>query len=365
MKCVNKMKTKDMIEAEVLSKHRTSLMGVAIICIVFCHTSLCVPDLFDTAYNVCRQFLQIGVDIFFLLSGIGCFYSLHRNDNIFKFYWRRFCKIFVPYILIILMWGMIQPCIKIYTSVFGFLYTYSLVTFFIRGVLNSWYVAAILVLYALAPFIYKAVNKKRGIAVSIFCYIFAIGMEIFAYLYSETTMGYAIKIVSEIFLNRIAVFVIGMQLGYFCLNGGIRISRKVIKFCSLTFLFLFFLNVLAFPGNKWFLSQWFITRCLFMPMCLGMTLLLGNFFEYNMKMKEKTFLRRAGMITFEVYLLHEKILVVFDKWLAQSKMLGTWESVLSNFIAIVITLLLAEILHFVIVGIQDKMQKLQLRAKEE
>lgn len=88
------------MDLSLFSRHRTSLMGVAAMLIVFCHASGFVPD----ASPVLKKQMEsgnLGVDIFLLLSGIGLFYSLaSRTKNIFAWYGHRYLRILVPYLLI-------------------------------------------------------------------------------------------------------------------------------------------------------------------------------------------------------------------------------------------------------------------------
>lgn len=62
-----------------LSKYRSELMGIAIIWIVLFHSNISAPDNFFLRvlwYLFVSFGGGIGVDIFFILSGFGLFYSV-------------------------------------------------------------------------------------------------------------------------------------------------------------------------------------------------------------------------------------------------------------------------------------------------
>ena len=67
----NKIKT---FNLGLLSKYRTTLMGIAAIFIILCH----IPQYGVEVHHTLRSILiygNIGVDIFLFLSGLGCYYS--------------------------------------------------------------------------------------------------------------------------------------------------------------------------------------------------------------------------------------------------------------------------------------------------
>ena len=81
-----------------ISRHRTALMGFAIIGILLFHSRIAVPyidNLFVIGYG--------GVDIFLFLSGFGLFFSFSENQNLASFYKKRFLRIFPAYIFIVFL----------------------------------------------------------------------------------------------------------------------------------------------------------------------------------------------------------------------------------------------------------------------
>ena len=66
------------LDLKKISQYRTPLMGISALMVIMCHFVLYS----DNLSNVVRRLLElgnVGVDIFLLLSGIGCYYSLKNG----------------------------------------------------------------------------------------------------------------------------------------------------------------------------------------------------------------------------------------------------------------------------------------------
>lgn len=97
------MKDKLLFNTQLISKFRSELMGLATIGILMCHAH---------AYDVVPPFPidkifglgQMGVMLFFFLSGVGLSFSLSKADfscqSTLKWYRRRFARLLVPYVII-------------------------------------------------------------------------------------------------------------------------------------------------------------------------------------------------------------------------------------------------------------------------
>lgn len=84
----------------LISKFRTELMGLSALGIIACHAAPNGVYLPSPLYQL-AAFGQLGVIIFFFLSGMGVFYSLSQFEgSVWKWYKRRFLRIGIPYSLL-------------------------------------------------------------------------------------------------------------------------------------------------------------------------------------------------------------------------------------------------------------------------
>ncbi len=73
------------------STYRGELMGIAMLLIMFSHNTMDFPGFVHNVNSGLKMLGQVGVDLFFFISGFGCFYSMHKNNNIVSFYRYRIC----------------------------------------------------------------------------------------------------------------------------------------------------------------------------------------------------------------------------------------------------------------------------------
>lgn len=87
----------------LLSKYRSALMGMATIGILMCHAPANGVNL-PFHLNSILGLGQMGVMIFFFVSGLGLYYSTRRMEysisGIAAWYRKRFVRLFVPYLII-------------------------------------------------------------------------------------------------------------------------------------------------------------------------------------------------------------------------------------------------------------------------
>ncbi len=90
-------------DLSLLSKYRTELMGVSMLMVLVCHARLHGATFPEVVLSI-LALGDRGVELFFLLSGIGIFYSLssfYKSDqSILSWYKRRLVRILVPYLII-------------------------------------------------------------------------------------------------------------------------------------------------------------------------------------------------------------------------------------------------------------------------
>lgn len=135
-------------DLNLLSKYRTQLMGVATIMVILCHAPNYGVEMSGSSRKI-LGFGGIGGDIFLLLSGIGCYYSLSKGFTIKEWYKKRFVRIFVPYTLMQIPFRGY----RLFVGNFEFkkeVLIFFTIDFWTQHV-GAWYVALLLPLYILTP----------------------------------------------------------------------------------------------------------------------------------------------------------------------------------------------------------------------
>lgn len=306
----------------LVSRYRQPIMGTAILWIMLLHEKTMLPEGLIRGFLLSALviFLDIGVDIFLLISGMGTCRSLSHTfreedpaRGIGRFYLRR-CKRILPcYVLVVVLYCVIRslyPGDFSWQDVFD---QFSLITFFTRGNLTEWFIAAILLLYFFSPLLYRVLeNGKTG-----FCVLMA-AVAAAALAIALLSSSGVLQMVNAYFFARIPVFMTGMLLDDRIRKeaGGFRL-RTVVLFCLLLYV-PYSLNRL-FNGS---INELCIERLLSWPIALCLTLLLGHFFEKH----ENSVIYRVcaflGTLTLELYLTHEKIL----KLILHSPLYPIWGS---------------------------------------
>lgn len=268
------------IKLKDISKYRTQMLGIATLLIAISHMIYQ-----NETVSILASFGQIGVDIFLFLSGFGCFYSLFNDNNKNHFYFKRFKRIIPIYLIIISIYSLYQK-----PTIDYIIKNFSLITFFTKGILTEWYVAAIITLYIITPTLYNFLINKKDIF--IFTSILLICFSSMLAFYLQGTLF----IINEIFICRIPIYMIGMTFAYKILiknQEELYISKILFIFLILVFVFLlFYRNV----------NRWTLIRLMFIPCSLY---LIGLLTKIDLR-----FLNFIGTCSFEVYLTFEKILSI-------------------------------------------------------
>lgn len=144
-----------------LSEYRTEIMGVSAIGIILCHANLAhvaVPSIVKTVLgmgNFC-------VDVFLFLSGLGICFSLNKDQNykLGQWYKKRFIRILIPYLVIYTPY-YIWRCAANHYPIWKFFYYISTLGYWVEHD-GAWFVALLIPLYLLSPFLYRLINKTNG-----------------------------------------------------------------------------------------------------------------------------------------------------------------------------------------------------------
>lgn len=220
---------------ELLTKYRGAIMGIAALSIYYFHawtpltlepqeSSIIILSFIEHVY---KEIGFLGVDIFFLLSGIGLTFAI-KKESLAKFYYRRMRRIILPFVTIGIIRGITQnwSWATIIGNITGF-------NFYAKDV-NSflWFVPAIITLYLFFPLYYKFFSKSQN---KIIFTSSVIVIWLFITLLVRNTMRYDLFG----FTNRIPVFAIGILIGYLIQN------HKGIVFSIHTYISLILILILG------------------------------------------------------------------------------------------------------------------------
>lgn len=188
-------------EIKDISTYRSELMGCAIVWIMMLHFNFTQIK----PLGFVSQYGFSGVDIFILVSGFGLFFSLDKEFSILKFYKKRLLRIFPTYYLL----GIPASIILFNDSFLDYLYRYSTIGFWTKGLYWEWYVPSIAVLYLAAPFLKKMIDKRQ------MCLIICLTIVIIGVSYFVVTKEIASPKDPHFFLlYRIPPFILGMVCAY-------------------------------------------------------------------------------------------------------------------------------------------------------
>ena len=143
-------------------KHRNAMYGVCAVWIVLYHVNAFIrrPMIYGITHII--GYGNMGVDVFLFLSAIGLSYSIEQN-NLVQFYKNRVFKVVIPFVAISLpfyLWQNFRQDIGVF-SFLNFLGDISTLSYWFRSDYAVWYVAFIIVFYALYPLLYKMYRKNR------------------------------------------------------------------------------------------------------------------------------------------------------------------------------------------------------------
>ncbi len=289
-----------MNKIRVLSENRDFVMGIAILWIMLYHIPV------HTELPVLKFLQDIGyggVDLFVLLSGFGCYYSLEKDDDILRFFGRRLKRLLPSYLPFIIIWMIVRFVTGqlYFTEIFGNL----TMSGWWNGAGNqfNWYVDAIVFFYLLAPYLCAAVKKSKKPYLT-------------AFLLLILTLAVSIAFMHGLLLiaiSRLPVFVTGIFFARLCYGpnpGKELLSDRI---------FLILLNLIMFAGfaamyyflyiqtrfDKWHYGLWWYPFLLIAP---GLSLDMSRLGELLSKTKVTASIKKGtdliGRSSFEIFLVH-------------------------------------------------------------
>lgn len=317
------------LDLSLLSKYRTSLMGLAMIYVMLFHIG---GNNHSNLWYCIGRCGNIGVDIFFFLSGIGLWFAWTKTPHLRHFYYRRLIRIY-PTWLIISACYYIPRCIDgkldVTDTILEMAFNWG---FWHHLELNFWFVPAILLLYVLAPFYMRLIIKHTSWR---WMPVLAMALELLILYWSplKQSIGHL-----EILYSRIPIFLLGINIGEAVKR---RQSLEPSAWIMLAVLFVVSFGVCVnFEDGLRGKFPLFIERWAYIPLAISMSLLAARLFDTLPKWTYYGFVFVGG-ISLEMYLVHIEFVL---NPLRQCN-LGYWQTALS---VIAISTAVAWVIHKVI-----------------
>lgn len=305
------------MELSKISRYRGELMGFAIIIVMLFHVSCPRGDMF---YGL-RRMGNVGVDIFFFLSGIGLWYSWSKCQNMLRFYRNRLVRIYPAWLIVAGYFyiSRFNPLRPSYALPFGgtgdgavdswidlagdVLFNWD---FWLHDELTFWYVPATMMLYLIAPFYMEMIRRHpvyRWMVVLplMWCIIVQYVLPV------HNAVGHI-----EIFWSRVPIFLLGINLG-----ETVR-QKTVVDRHAWWMTVLFFLVSLS--SCIW-LEQvrhgrfpLYVERMLYIPLAVSTILIMAEVFSRTSRWQRgRISFNRVfawiGGISLEMYLVHVEFIL--------------------------------------------------------
>lgn len=285
----------------ILSKYRKELMGLATIAVVIFHFFEMVGKNIEEVdiitrflYNIGR-YGYMGVEVFLLLSGMGCYYSLKRKNDIKLFIKKRLKKVLVPYFLFsVPFWFYIDVFIDKYET--KFILDIFNITFF-KGNRLYWYVVLIVAMYFIVPVLFYLFDKDNKVRkVSFYCLEFLV--LIFSVILFIRYNSY-FKVL-QVALTRVPSFIFGVYIG-----KNIYEKKNISPLMLFITVFSLFFIDYKFPNVLLMRYANFIQA-------IGLSLLVAQFMDIVNANRIRKGLCFIGAYSLEIYLGHVTFRKLFN-----------------------------------------------------
>ena len=299
-------KTKSRIMSKISSR-RSFIMGIAILWVMFFH----IKD-YMSGYGFLQETGYGGVDIFILLSGFGCYYSLNKDEDILSFFKRRMIRILPSYLPFIMIWMIVRYI------------TYQLYFTEICGNLTmtgwwnndgnqfNWYVDVIVFFYLLAPYVFKVISRsKKPVRTTIILMLIAFLIG-FSFMHGLLLTG----------ISRLPLFILGMFLARYLESEEktiFPVSDKVIVMIINLLMIVGFASLYYFLEiqtalDKWHYGLWWYPFILIAPGLVYDIAVVGDVLSKNrLTGLFSLCIEEIGKASFELFLIHIFIFESFGK----------------------------------------------------
>ena len=200
-------------ELGLFSRFRSELMGIAAIMIIVCHMPAHGVDMPAIASKI-FQAGGVVCDIFLFLSGFGLSVSLSKyrfgGGKLLSWYKKRYFRIIVPYLCISIPCCII-PLICGSITFHEYILNVSTISYWINGY-GLWFIAMLLPLYFLTPFLYRLSSCEYGI-------ILLGGIVVLSWIFGSINLGFDSLRYVQFVLVRIPLYLIGLIMAPHIMDG--------------------------------------------------------------------------------------------------------------------------------------------------
>ena len=286
-----------MVELGKISKYRSELMGFAIIIVMLFHVPLSRLDPFFGL----RRMGNLGVDIFFFLSGIGLWYSWAKQQDWRRFYLNRALRIY-PAWLIVAGYFYISRFHGTTTASYVDLAGDIIVNwdFWLHDELTFWYVPATMMLYLFAPPYMELVRRHP-----IYRWLVVLPLMWCIIVQYVAPVHQAVGHI-EIFWSRVPIFFLGINFA-----EAVRQKREVDKQAWWMIIGLFALSLWAciwLEQMRHGRFPLYTERMLYIVLAITTILIMSKVFDWLCGSKAGTYVNKwfawVGGISLEIYLVH-------------------------------------------------------------
>lgn len=188
----------------LLTEHRLSVFGIALIWIFFRHTYFYNSFSYGI-FDYIVQIGDIGVDVFMFLSAYGLCFSYKKNNDKKYFYKRRLLRILPSVFALLFVFALVD------TFVFGAGLSHCINPLYWFNSLYStyWFIGAIILFYAVFPFLYEGIAKLKCNQVYVVIGAFLVAVLcVMLILRTKNSQLYQLVVYSA----RIPILIIGMLM---------------------------------------------------------------------------------------------------------------------------------------------------------
>lgn len=290
------------IKLSDISVYRKPLMGIAILLIMLYHTHM---DKSCCMYNV-KCCGNVGVDIFLFLSGIGLWFSWSKNPSLSHFFRRRFWRIFPEFFIVACIYYLGDYFSSTPKDSHNLIELLGNITvnwcFWSNGSRTFWFVPAIMAMYLFAPAYMNLIRKNPTMR---WLPVLVILFDIFVQYNIETrhAIGHL-----EIFINRIPVFLIGLNCGKL-VKEGVSFQAGTFKLILATFL----ISLFVLTTSTMSISSMYpilLTRLMNIPLSISI-ILISVLLLRHLPSSFISVISFLGGVSLEIYLVHEHLVLSY------------------------------------------------------